>query len=93
MPVRGPNDEIHVEIGIFYNLASRGFVCPDGIKIEIVLDSWITDYEQGLAKEIIRGRITDDAPLRHPCGDEEQICVTSVEAVDDHVRAVEKDLY
>lgn len=93
MPVRGPNDEIHIEMDLFYTLGSTGFICPEGIKIDVVLDHWVTDYERNLMKNIIQERLNDDAPLRHPKGNEDQICITSVKAADQHVREVEKDLY
>ncbi|PSP77318.1 hypothetical protein BRC81_10080 [Halobacteriales archaeon QS_1_68_20] len=78
---------------LFEHLAYKGFVCPNGIEIAVVLAYWVTGHERDLTAAIIERSVDDNAPLQHPGGDDDRICVTSVEAVDEHVREVEKDLY
>lgn len=93
MPKRAPHDENFLEIGLFGHLAYEGCFCPDGIRIEVILDDWFVEHERDLAATISERSLDTDAPLRHPDGDDEEICVPSGEAVDEHVREVEKDLY
>lgn len=93
MPRRGPNDESHLEMDLFEHLAFEGFVCPDGIEIAVVLDRWVVEYERELMERIIEWKLDDEAPLRRPAGNDEKICITGVEEVDEHVREVEKDLW
>lgn len=93
MPKRIPRDWTIVEMDLLERLAFKGFVCPEGIEISIVLDAWVIEPERDLTKEIIVDLLDGETPLRHPNGNEEQICVTSIETVDEHVRNVERDLY
>ena len=53
MPNRIPRDEIIIEMDLLEVLAFKGFVCPEGVGIELVLDNWVIEPERDLTKEII----------------------------------------
>lgn len=93
MPKEGKHDRHYIEIGIFEGLGEKGFICPKGIEIAIILDRWVVEHERDIAVDAIEDGIEGDAPLHHPRDDEDRICVTSVAAAEKHVMKVEKDIY